>query len=75
MSTTVEKLRPAMVYRSMLKSGYSLTNSLIAELGEPDKQVRNPHYRSDRPGPIGRTISEIVQLWGCRRAGKPGQEL
>ena len=40
---------PAMVYKSTLKSRYGLTDKLVRLLGDPDKTVSNPHYRSGPP--------------------------
>jgi hypothetical protein len=34
------------VYKSTLKKEFGFTDSIIKELGEPDKLVANPHYRS-----------------------------
>ena len=35
-----------MVYKATLKKEFGLTDKLIRELGEPDKFVKNPHYKS-----------------------------
>lgn len=42
------------VYKSTLKTVYGLPDSWIARLGEPDQQVKNPHYRSGPPSSLYR---------------------
>lgn len=42
------------VYKSTLKGTYGLTDSWIKKLGEPDKTVPNPHYRSGPPASLYR---------------------
>ena len=41
-----------MVYKSTLKNEYGFTDKYIRILGEPDKQVPNPHYRSGSPASL-----------------------
>ena len=47
--TTREK---QFVYKSTLKEVYGLNDALIRSLGEPDKRVPNPHYRSASPASL-----------------------
>lgn len=37
---------PQMIYKSTIKKEFGLTEREIERLGEPDKVVKNPHYRS-----------------------------
>lgn len=37
------------ITKATIKADYGLTDSLIKKLGEPDKVVPNPHYRSSAP--------------------------
>ena len=39
-------------YKITLKRQYGLTDSWIKRLGEPDKQVANPHYSSGPPASL-----------------------
>jgi len=48
MSTSAEQ-RAEMVYKSTLKSRFGLTDKLILLLGDPDKLVKNPNYKSGPP--------------------------
>ncbi len=34
------------IYKTTLKKEYGFTDAMIAHLGEPDKHVQNPHFRS-----------------------------
>ena len=49
------------VYKSTLRDVYGMTDSMIAELGDPDLRVKNPHYRS---GPLASLyLIERVEAW------------
>lgn len=49
------------VYKSTLTRKYGLPQSLINELGEPDKYVSNPHYRSGPEATL--YLVERVEKW------------
>lgn len=49
------------ITKSTLKKDYSLTDSLIKKLGEPDKIAPNPHYRSAAPMKL--YLRERVEKW------------
>lgn len=49
------------VYKVTLKAVYGLTDKLIRDLGEPDRTVPNPHYRSGPPASLYKV--ERVERW------------
>ncbi|MCZ7645911.1 MAG: hypothetical protein M5U26_11605 [Planctomycetota bacterium] len=54
---------PVHVYKITLKKEFGLTDTLIAKLGEPDKLVRNPHYKSGPPSQLyeRRRVEEFIK--------------
>lgn len=50
-----------LVYKTTLKKTFGLTDSMIRELGEPDKVVKNPHYSSGPPAHLYSV--ERVERW------------
>lgn len=58
MTDTFEK---QYVYKTTLRDVYGLTDRMIAELGDPDKYTKNPHWRS---GPMASLyLIERVEAW------------
>ena len=55
------KPKTEYVYKTTLSKDYGLTPSLIKELGEPDKYVVNPHYRSGPEASL--YLVERVESW------------
>ena len=49
------------ITKSTVKSDYGLTDSMLKELGEPDKIAPNPHYRSSPPMQL--YLRERVENW------------
>ena len=50
------------ITKSTVKGDYGLTDSMIKELGEPDKIKPNPHYRS-AGAPMQLYLRERVEKW------------
>lgn len=56
-----DDFKKEFVYKTTLRDVYGMTDRMIDELGEPDKRVKNPHYRS---GPLSKLYSiERVEEW------------
>src|SRR6185369_8921332 len=51
------------ITKSTVKSDYGLTDSMLKELGEPDKLAPNPHYRSSAPMQL--YLRERVEKWAA----------
>ena len=49
------------VYKSTVRHTYGLTPSMIDELGEPDRYVDNPHYKTGPPASLYRI--DRVETW------------
>jgi hypothetical protein len=49
------------VYKTTLKTVYGFTDSMIADLGDPDKYVKNPHYKTGPRSSLYRI--ERIERW------------
>jgi len=56
-----ESNRRKYMYRTTLRELYGLTDTMLRELGEPDLEVPNPHYRSGPPASL--YLIARVELW------------
>jgi XPA protein C-terminus len=54
------------ITKSTVKTEYGLTDSMLKELGEPDKIAPNPHYRSSAPMQL--YLRERVEKWIAENA-------